>query len=93
MKKPAVRIHLAPLRRHNACGLSVPADRTIWVDPREPWPAHTLLHELIHVENPSWSESRVIRETARRWKKLDWKGAAELLQLLGRARLSEGVDE
>ena len=83
--KPAVRIILAPLGRHYARGMQ--QGRTVWVDPRMPWPAHTLLHETIHLANPSWSETRVQRETARRWKRMGWRAKAELLRLFGRARI------
>lgn len=87
--KPAIRIILAPLRRHNARGMQ--QGRIVWVDARCPWPHHTLLHELIHLDNPSWSETRVERETARRWKRMSWRQRSELLRLFGRARI--GGDE
>lgn len=87
MGRPALRIIFAPLKRHNARGMSAPSDRTLWVDPRLPWPAHTLLHEMIHIENPSWSETRVRKETARRWRLASWRQKAEWLKLLGHAEV------
>lgn len=91
--RPAVRIYLAPLGRSQARGLSIAADRTVWVDPRKPWPAHTLLHELLHVRHPSWSETRVRKETARRWKKMSAREKARLLKMFGHAIIKEEVDE
>ena len=66
--------------------------RTIWVDPRDPIAAQTLLHEITHLDNPSRSESWVERETARRWKKMHWREKAELLRMFGTARIG-GEDE
>ena len=65
--------------------------RTIWVDPRDPVAAQTLLHEITHLDNPSWSETRVRRETAARWRRMHWREKAELLRMFGGARL--GGDE
>lgn len=81
--RPALRIVLVPLGRTGAHGHAL--QRTIWVDPRQPWPAHTLLHEMIHVENPSWSETAVRRETTRRWRRMTWQQKAALLRMFGRA--------
>lgn len=89
--KPALRVVLAPLARHNARGMQ--QGRTVWVDPRRPWPAHTLLHEMVHAENPGWSETRVRRETTRRWRRMGWRDKAKLLLLLGRARLASSEPE
>jgi hypothetical protein len=89
VSRPAIRIIFKPLLRENARGLSVPADRTLWIDPRTPWPAHTLLHELVHIEQPGWSESKVIRETRKRWKASTWRQKAEWLKLLGHAKIGD----
>jgi hypothetical protein len=67
--------------------------RVVTIDPRKPWPAHTLLHEMIHVEQPGWSETAVRRETARRWRGMGWRDKAKLLLLLGRARLASSEPE
>lgn len=88
-RKPAVRIILAPLGRHYAWGMQ--QSRTVWIDPRTLSPHRILLHELIHLDNPSWSETRVRRETARRWKRMTWKSKAALLRMFGQARM--GHDE
>lgn len=89
--KPAVRVILAPLARHGARGMQ--QGRTIWVDPRTPWPHHTLLHECIHLDNPSWSETRVTRETTRQWRRMGWREKAELLRRFGAARMGGGDGE
>ena len=83
--KPAVRVILAPLGRHNAHGMQ--QSRTVWVDPRTQCPPRILLHELLHLDNPSWSETRVKRETGRRWRRMAWREKAELLRLFGAARV------
>jgi hypothetical protein len=88
--KPAVRIILKPLLRHGARGMQ--QGRTIWIDPRDPRAAQTLLHELIHMRNESRRETWVIRETARQWKKMAWREKAELLRMFGAARIG-GDDE
>jgi len=88
-RKPAIRIILAPLGRDQAWGMQ--QGRTLWVDPRSHQPARILLHEQIHLDNPSWSETRVRRETARRWRVMKWREKAELLRMFGGARL--GHDE
>ena len=90
-RRPAVKLILAPLGRHLARGMA--QGRTIWVDPRRPWPGHTLLHELIHVENPGWSETKVRQETTARWRRMGWREKAELLRLLGGARLGDDGSE
>jgi len=90
MGHPAIRLVLMPLGRHNARGLS--QGRKVWVDPRRPHPVHTLLHEMIHVEQPSLSESAVIKETARQWRKMTWQAKAELLTMFGTAHVGETND-
>lgn len=86
--RPAVRIVLAPLGRQNHRGESL--GRTIWLDPRWPDVARTLLHELLHIWHPSWSETRVLREERRRWRRMSWKQKAKLYQMLASAQLSGG---
>lgn len=65
--------------------------RTLWVDPRSVAPHRILFHEQIHLTNPTWSETRVRRETARRWARMTWKEKAALLRMFGQARM--GHDE
>lgn len=88
--RPALRIVFAPTGSwrskdapHGWKGEA--KSRTIRVDPREPYPAKTLLHEMLHVKHPDWSETRVARETSRRWARMTWRAVAELYRLLGRA--------
>lgn len=89
MSRPAIRIIFKPLLRHNARGQCIPAQRTLWIDPRTPWPAHTLLHELIHIEQPGLSESAVVKETAKRWKAASWQQKAEWLKMLGQGHIGD----
>jgi hypothetical protein len=85
--KAAVRIVLKPLLRHGARGMQ--EGRTVWVDPRDSSAPQTLLHELINMENPTWSETQVRRETAREWRRMSWREKAALLRMFGRARIGE----
>jgi hypothetical protein len=94
--RPAVRIVFAPiLERDRAArqaglyvhGYTVQPGRTIVIDPRGSTVLETLVHELVHVEHPSWSEASVQEETERRMKRMTWKQKAKLYQLLGTAKL------
>ena len=92
MNRPALRVILAPLQReapkgHKLMGTAV--DRTIKLDPRNHFIVLTYLHEKLHIEHPSWSETTVRRETARLWRKLGWREKAKLLKELGHARLGD----
>lgn len=96
--RPAVKIIFAPLflrnkkvREGGGYVHGEAKNRTIWLDPRSSEIGKTLLHELIHVRHPSWSEAAVITETHKRWMKMSWKEKARLLKLLGAAML-EGED-
>ena len=94
--RPAIRIVFAPLARRGARRHHVDFDahlqgqtcgRTVWLDPRLPNVAKTLLHELIHVRHPSWSEDRVAAAEEFRWVRMGWKAKARLYQMLGAAKL------
>ena len=95
MKRPAIRIVLAPLKRYQSkverlkgetvYGMS--KDRTIYIDPRAPNPVSTLYHELTHVNHPSWTEEQVEIAEHQWWKKSTWKQKAELLRWLGHAEV------
>jgi len=61
--------------------------RTIWLDPRSSEIVKTAVHELLHLEHPSWSEAAVVTETARRFKRMGWKEKARLLQMIGRGTI------
>src|SRR5512143_29408 len=85
--KSAFRLVLKPLGRDGAHAMQ--QSRTIWVDPRGRHPHLYLLHELIHLSNPAWSETQVRRETAREWRRMTWREKAALLRMFGRARIGE----
>jgi hypothetical protein len=92
--RPAVRIIFAPImsrtRRDRNRGLYVHGtaqNRTVTIDPRSSEIGKTLLHEMIHLRHPDWSEEAVVSETRLRWGKMSWKEKARLLRLLGSARL------
>jgi len=94
MRRPAIRLVFAPLQREAAPDEFVGGTaqrRTIRIDPRTPQHmGRVVLHELIHIEQPSKSEWWVRRETWRRWRRMTWREKAELYRLLGHAKL---VDE
>jgi len=39
-----------------------------------------LIHEVLHVQHPKWSECKILAETKKRFNKMTWKGKVELLQ-------------
>jgi hypothetical protein len=39
-----------------------------------------LVHEVIHVQHPSWSECRVVQETRKVYNKMTWKAKANFLK-------------
>jgi hypothetical protein len=66
MKKPKIVFARLPKWTHGECD-----GETITIDLRKQAnPGHTALHELFHFFHPDWSESKVIRETAKQWKAL-----------------------
>lgn len=94
--RPAVRIIFAPLFKREKKlreaggylhGYTMQPGRTIYLDPRSSSLLETLVHELVHVSHPSWSEAAVQEETERRMKRMTWKTKARLYQLLGSAKL------
>jgi len=95
MRRPAIRIILAPLKRYNSKAnrqrdiplYGMQQGRTIYIDPRTENPISTFKHELLHLEHPDWTEQKVEIEEIRWWKESTWKQKAELLILLGRAEL------
>jgi hypothetical protein len=95
MARPAIRVILAPLQRQAPKGYTLHGtaqQRTIHIDPRHHYPVLTYLHERLHVENPSWSETRVRRETAHRWKRMHWREKAKLLKELAHALVGDVED-
>lgn len=92
--KPAIRIVFAPLflrekklreRGHFLHGTA--NYRTIKLDPRGSTILETLIHEMTHIDKPSWSETKVKAHTRRQMAKLTWKQKANLLKLLGSAKI------
>lgn len=47
----------------------------------------TILHELLHVWHPSWSEARVTKEERKRWKRMSWEQKAAIYKILGAAKI------
>jgi len=97
--RPAVRIIFAPIMSRSKVDREAgrylhgtAQARTITLDPRGSEVAKTLLHELLHVWNPGWSEAAVVSETKVRWARMTWKEKAALYRLLGAATL-EGEPE
>ena len=90
LKIPAHRLILKKMRHYR--GWCVPADRAIALDPTDRNIGLTYYHELTHLKYPSWSETRVDRESKRRWSRLSWRDKARLLRQLGKARIGERDD-
>jgi hypothetical protein len=86
------RLLLAPLGREQAIGTA--QQGLIVLDPRSRTPlARTLLHELIHLKRPLWSEPRVLREESRLWQASTWQEKGELFIRLGKAKVWQGEEE
>jgi len=59
--------------------------KTIWVNlATRANPGHTFIHEQLHLKNPTWSETRVRKETTAIWKKLDVKQRLKVYKKLFR---------
>ena len=87
-----IRLFYYPLKKLSALGTA--QQGTVVLDPEGRSPlARTLLHELIHVRRPLFSEARVIREERRLWKKSTWREKAELYRMLGRGRAVGSEEE
>ena len=96
MTRPAIRVILKPLQREAPKGtrlFGTAQQRTIRLDPRHPYIVQTYLHERLHVEYPSWSETAIRRETAKRWRAMHWREKAKLLVELAHAQIGEEGDE
>ncbi len=78
-----MRLVFKPMMHTEKCVGAV-VGNTILLDPRHSPLARTLLHELIHVDHPDWSEWKVLREERRLWKILTWREKALLYKQLGR---------
>jgi hypothetical protein len=55
----------------------------IWIDLRKGAnPAYTFIHELCHLYHPDWSETKVIKESRKIWKKMSQRQRFELYKKL-----------
>ena len=82
----------APLGKEQALGTA--QQGLVVLDPRSRTPlARNLLHELIHVKRPLWSEPKVLREESRLWNSATWREKGELFRLLGKAKIWEGEED
>ena len=81
---PTIRLFLVPCinkyKREWIQAYTEECSRTIFVDVRTRCHmVRILIHEVLHVQHPSWSEHRVCAETRKKFNKMTWKGKAELL--------------
>lgn len=84
----------AALGKENGGSLGVSQQGLVVLDPRSRSPlARTLLHELIHVKRPMWSETRTLQEENRLWHLATWKEKGELYRLLGKAKVWDGQQD
>jgi len=60
-KKTPIKIIMSHLGHYKAAGLAWPEDRTIAIDKRLKGldKMETIIHEIIHVQNPKWPEIMV----------------------------------
>ena len=65
MKQKRIKINFKKLGREKAFGQAVSSENLIEIDPRQKQKTllNTLIHELLHVIEPEWTESKV-RKTA-----------------------------
>jgi hypothetical protein len=85
-RRELVRVYEAPIRKegkHHLEGLQ--EAQTIWVYPR-PAIVEVILHELLHVQYPGWSEKRVNREGRRLLTALDEQGVNRWYRWYTKAR-------
>ena len=54
--------------------------------------AKNLLHELIHVRRPLWSETRTRQWESKLWRAATWQQKGELYRMLGRAKVWNGEE-
>jgi len=87
----AFRLYLCPLSRYRGKGPTVHGmsrERTIWIDPRTKDLAGTLVHELYHIQNPSWTEEVVLRAEEDWGQFAPWQEKAKAVQLLASAKMA-----
>jgi len=84
------------VRKIILCKLNFPYQGTamqgvVVLDPTERTPlARVLLHELIHVQRPMFSEARTLKEERRLWRNATWREKAELYRMFRHAKVWEG---
>ena len=63
------------------------------IDPSSPVPAaKNLLHELIHVRRPLWSETRTREWESKLWRESSWQQKGELYRMLGKSKIWNGEE-
>ena len=83
---PTIRLFLVPcLNAHKKEWMNAyswqPGSRTIFLDPRTNRNmVRLLIHEVLHVQHPSWFERQTVVETSRIYNKMGWKGRATFLK-------------
>jgi hypothetical protein len=86
-----VRVVFYGLHRENCHAVAQAG--LVAVDPSSRVPgAKNLLHELIHVRRPLWSETRVRACESRLWSESTWQQKGELYRMLGRAKVWNGEE-
>ena len=62
MKKQPIKVLLSHLGNYKADGLAWPDHRTIAIDKRLKGhrKLETIIHEIIHIQNPKWPEIQVL---------------------------------
>lgn len=73
MARPKIKVIEKKLGRQSAMGIAYTDTGLIHVDPRQTSRQYldTLIHEMLHVYNPEWSESRVSK-TANEMTEILW---------------------
>lgn len=88
------KLLFAQLGRESGGSLGVSQQGLIVLDPRSRTSlARVMLHELIHVKRPMWSETRTLKEERRLWELATWREKAELYRLLGKGKVWEGEED
>ena len=86
-----VQILFYGLTRENAHAIA--QSGLVAIDPSSPCPgAKNLLHELIHVRRPLWSETRTRQWESKLWRESTWQQKGELYRMLGKAKVWNGEE-
>lgn len=94
LKVKVRRLLFAPLGKENGGSLGVSQQGLVVLDPRSRSPlARTLLHELIHIKRPMWSETRTLQEDNRLWHLATWQEKGLLYAMLGKAKIWAGEQD